>query len=51
MIKLFNDTFNIKEIIDSISTEVLLENEFTIADDMPDMEKIVTVEGDRKSVV
>ena len=48
MIKLFNDTFNINEIIDSISTEVLLESEFTIADDKPDMEKIVTAEGKAK---
>ncbi|HBC30548.1 MAG TPA: hypothetical protein DC024_04785 [Clostridiales bacterium] len=45
MVKLFNDTFNINEIIDSYSTEVLLENEFAIADDMPDIEKLVTAEG------
>lgn len=48
MVKLFNDTFNINEIIDSNSTEVLLESEFTIADDMPDIEKIVTAEGKAK---
>ncbi len=45
MIKLFSDTFNINEIIDSNSTEVLLESEFAISDNMPDMEKIVTAEG------
>ena len=45
MIKLFNDTFNINETIDSNSTEVLLENEFTLADDAPDMEKIISTEG------
>ncbi len=44
LVKLFNDTFNINEIIDSISTEVLLESEFTIAD-MPDIERIITAEG------
>ena len=48
MVKLFNDTFNINEIIDSNSTEVLLENEFTIADNAPDIEKIVTAEGKAK---
>ena len=48
MVKLFNDTFNINEIIDSNSTEVLLENEFTIADGKPAIEKIVTVEGKAK---
>ena len=45
MVKLFNDTFNINELIVSNSTEVLLENEFKIADDWPDIEKIVTAEG------
>ena len=48
MVKLFNDTFNINEIIDSNSTEVLLESEFAIADNMPDIEKIVTAEGKAK---
>lgn len=48
MVKLFNDTFNINEIIDSNSTEVLLENEFTIADDAPEIEKIITTEGKTK---
>ena len=48
MVKLFNDTFNINEVVDSFSTEVLLENEITIADDMPDMEKIVNAEGKAK---
>ena len=45
MIKLFNDTFNINEIIDSNSTEVLLENEFMITEDSPEIEKIITAEG------
>ena len=48
MVKLFNDTFNINEIIGSNSTEVLLENEFTIAEGKPAIEKIVTVEGKAK---
>lgn len=48
MVKLFNDTFNINEIIGSNSTEILLENEFKIADDWPDIEKIVTAEGKAK---
>ncbi|NLK63849.1 MAG: DUF3794 domain-containing protein [Tissierellia bacterium] len=48
MVKLFNDTFNINEIIDSNSTEVLLESEFTIADDMPGIEKLVDTEGKAK---
>lgn len=47
MVKLFNDTFNINEIIDA-TTEVLLESEFTIADNMPDIEKIINVEGKTK---
>lgn len=45
MVKLFNDTFDISEIIDSNSTEVLLESEFLIANNMPDIEKIITAEG------
>lgn len=45
MVKIINDTFNINEIIDSNSTEVLLESEFTITDDMPDIERIVNIEG------
>ena len=48
MVKIINDTFNINEIINSNSTEVLLESEFTIADNMSDMEKLVTVEGKAK---
>ncbi len=48
MVKLFNDTFNINEIIDSNSTEILLENEFTLADDAPDIEKIIAAEGKSK---
>lgn len=45
MFKLFSDTFNINEIIDSSSNEVLLENEFTVADNLPDIEKIISTEG------
>ncbi|NLJ57560.1 MAG: DUF3794 domain-containing protein [Tissierellia bacterium] len=45
MVKLFNDTFDINEIIDSNSTEVLLESEFAITDNMPDIERIITTEG------
>jgi hypothetical protein len=45
LVKIINDTFNINEIIDSNSTEVLLESEFTITDDMPDIERIVNIEG------
>lgn len=45
MVKLFNDTFNINELIDSNTTEVLLENEFMIPDEAPDIEKIITAEG------
>lgn len=45
MFKLFSDTFNINEIIDSSSNEVLLENEFTVADSLPDIEKIISTEG------
>ncbi len=45
MFKLINDTFNINEIIDSSSTEVLLENEFTLSDSTPDIEKIISTEG------
>ncbi|MGD9569990.1 MAG: SPOCS domain-containing protein [Sedimentibacter sp.] len=45
MFKLISDTFNINEIIDSISTEVLLENEFTLADGAPDIEKVISTEG------
>jgi len=43
--KLISDTFNINEFIDSNSTEVLLENEFTIPDNAPNIEKIVSTEG------
>ncbi len=45
MFKLISDTFNINEIIDSSSTEVLLENEFTLSDGTPDIEKIISTEG------
>lgn len=45
MFKLFSDTFNINEIIESSSTEVLLENEFTVSDNLPDIEKIISTEG------
>lgn len=45
MFKLISDTFNINEIIDSSSTEVLLENEFMLPDDAPDIEKIISAEG------
>ena len=45
MFKLFSDTFNINEIIDSSSTEVLLENESTVDDNLPDIEKIISTEG------
>jgi hypothetical protein len=45
LVKIINDTFNINEIIDSNSTEVLLESEFTITDDMSDIERIVNIEG------
>jgi len=43
--KLISDTFNINEFINSNSTEVLLENEFTIPDNAPNIEKIVSTEG------
>ena len=45
MFKLISDTFNINEIIDSSSTEVLLENEFSLSDNTPDIEKIISTEG------
>ncbi|WP_312812622.1 SPOCS domain-containing protein [Sedimentibacter sp.] len=45
MYKLISDTFNINEFISSNSTEVLLENEFTIPDNAPNIEKIVSTEG------
>ncbi|MFA9423414.1 MAG: SPOCS domain-containing protein [Sedimentibacter sp.] len=45
MFKLFSDTFNINEIIESCSTEVLLENEFSVQDKLPDIEKIISTEG------
>lgn len=45
MFKLISDTFNINEIIDSSSAEVLLENEFTLSDNAPDIEKIISTEG------
>lgn len=45
MFKLIGDTFNISEIIDSSSAEVLLENEFSLSDESPDIEKIISTEG------
>lgn len=45
MFKLISDTFNINEIINSSSTEVLLENEFSLSDSTPDIEKIISTEG------
>jgi len=45
LFKLISDTFNINEIIDSSSTEVLLESEFTLSDNAPDIEKIISTEG------
>ncbi len=45
MFKLISDTFNINEIIDSSSAEVLLENEFSLSDSTPDIEKIISTEG------
>ncbi len=45
MYKLISDTFNINEFINSNSTEVLLENEFTIPDSAPNIEKIVSMEA------
>lgn len=45
MFKLISDTFNINEIINSNSTEVLLENEFSLSDSTPDIEKIISTEG------
>ncbi|WMJ77625.1 MULTISPECIES: DUF3794 and LysM peptidoglycan-binding domain-containing protein [unclassified Sedimentibacter] len=45
MFKLIGDTFNINEIIDSSSTEVLLESEFALPDNSPDIEKIISTEG------
>jgi len=45
LFKLFSDTFNINEFIDSSSTEVLLESEFTVQDNLPDIEKIISTEG------
>lgn len=44
MFKIIGDTFNINEIIDSISTEVLLENEFSLSVG-PDIEKVISTEG------
>lgn len=45
MYKLISDTFNINEFINANSTEVLLENEFTIPDSAPNIEKIISTEG------
>ncbi len=48
MYKLISDTFNINEFINSNSTELLLENEFTIPINAPDIEKIISTEGKTK---
>ena len=45
MFKLSSDTFIINEIIDSNTTEALLENEVFISEDMPNIEKIISTEG------
>lgn len=45
MFKLLSDTFIINEIVDSNSSEALLENEINISDNLPDIEKIVSTEG------
>lgn len=45
MFKLLSDTFIINEIIDSNTTEALLENEISISENMPDLEKIISTEG------
>lgn len=45
MFKLSSDTFIINEIIDSKTTEALLENEISISEDMPNIEKIISTEG------
>ena len=45
MFNLINDTFNINEIVDSSSAEVLLENELTLPESNPDIEKIISTEG------
>lgn len=44
MFKIIGDTFNINEIIDSISTEVLLDSEFSLSAG-PDIEKVISTEG------
>jgi LysM repeat protein len=45
LFNLINDTFNINEIVDSSSAEVLLENELTLPESNPDIEKIISTEG------
>jgi len=45
LFKLSSDTFIISEIIDSNTTEALLENEISISEDMPNIEKIISTEG------
>lgn len=45
MFKLLSDTFIINEIIDSNTSEALLENEISISENMPDIEKIISTEG------
>lgn len=48
LFKLIGDTFNISEIIDSNSAEVMLENEFALSDNTPAIEKIISAEGKAK---
>lgn len=45
MFKLLSDTLIINEIIDSNTVEALLENEISVSEDMPDIEKIISTEG------
>ena len=45
MFKLLSDTFIINEIIDSNTSEALLESEIPISDDMPNIEKLISTEG------
>jgi ribosomal 50S subunit-recycling heat shock protein len=45
LFKLLSDTFIVKEITGSNSSEALLENEIYISDDMPNIEKIISTEG------
>lgn len=49
MFKLLSDTFIINEIIGSNTTEAISENEISISDDMPNIEKIIATEGKIKT--